>query len=431
MSTFSLLARRLPLPLGSAALLGLSLSASPALAQNQLNVDLYARGGVSTNPFLENGSTPNAFNATIGARPSWISERPLTTLRLDGNVEATFYDQGYGTNESASVQGSATHRLSEYTTINAALGYVNTIVGSFNGVGGYAGVPVSTIPAVTPATPATDTVIIPIVEPGLPFFLNDPSLGAIGRRRQTYQASGGISTVLSPRDQLSASMSFSANRGGGGLDDFNYTTPSVAYSRALGERFSVGATLSVGFSNYLGRSVGDATIYQPALTISRGFTSRWTLTASLGAAIVDTDLGALGNDSSVSFNGSASLCRGEERWSACLTASRQTVPSFFQGVRTQTSAGGSLGYRLSANDDLAFNANYSRADEPVVRTPLVGARSDAIEFVNATGSYSRRIGRALWGNIVLGYAKAFDNAAQRDANLTALAGVTYRLGRQP
>lgn len=408
------------------SLVVMPLVAAPALAQSQVGADLSARAGISTNPFLSPGSTPTAATETIGIRPSWTMERPLTSLRVDGNAEITFYDKNYGTNENLNVQGSGTHRLSEYMTLNAALSYTNSIVGTFNGLG----VPFGTsLPGTVIPTPITGGgTALPVVLPDLPNVITDPSLGGIGRRRQVYMASGGLSTALSLRDQLTVNMTATANRSkDANVEDFNYMTPTIAYSRALGEKLNVGASFSVGFTDYLGTSFGDATIYQPSLTVRRTISDRWSLSAALGAAIVSMkEFGS--SRTSVSFNGSADLCRRDERLSTCLSASRQTLPSSFQGVRTQTSASGSLAYRLSARDDISVSAGYSRASDPIQRLPGI-TRDGSVDFATASASYSRRFAPSLWGNVALGYAKTFDNATRIGANMTALAGVTYRLGR--
>lgn len=418
---------QLAAPIG---LLGLSLAATatPAAAQSRLGVDVSAKAGIATNPFLEAGSTPTALSGTIGIRPGWVLERPLSTFRVDGNAEVTFYDKGYSTNENVSVRGSGTHRLSEQTTLNGMLGYVNTIVGTFNGLG----IPFGTTLPGTVTTPVTGgSTAVPVVLPDTPGIITDPALGGIGRRRQVYMASGGLSTALSLRDQLSVNMSLSANRSSGtNVDDFNYVTPSIAYNRALGEKLSVGASFAVGFTDYRGTSLGDATIYQPSLTMRRGLSDRWSLSTALGAAIISIEEAGRSR-TSTSFNGTADLCRRDERLSACLSVSHQTVPSSFQGVRTQTSGSASLAYRVSARDEISLSGGYSHAGQPIQRDVVSGRRDGSVDFANASGSYSRRFAPALWGNVTVGYAQAFDNDVRRSANVTALAGVTYRFGRQP
>lgn len=423
-------ARALMRRAGPAGLLGLSIAvmATPAAAQSQLGVDLSAKAGVATNPFLQPGSTPTALSGTIGVRPSWVLERPLSTFEINGNAEVTFYDKGYSANENITVQGTGMHRLSERTTLNGTLGYVNTVVGTFTGLG----LPFGTSLPGTVTTPvAGGSTTVPIILPDTPAIVTDPALGGIGQRRQVYLASGGLSTALSARDQFTANMAISVNRSSSNtLDDFDYATPSIAYNRTISEKLTVGATFAVGFTNYRTTSVGDATVYQPSLTLRRGLSDRWSLSAALGAAIISINEPD-GSRSSTSLNGSADLCRRDSRLSTCLSVSRQTVPSSFQGLRTQTSASGSLAYRLSERDDLSLTGGYSHASQPIQRNLLVASHAGSVDYANASGSYSRRFAPAWWGNVTLGYAQGFDNIERIGANLTALAGVTYRFGRRP
>ncbi|MGR6331228.1 hypothetical protein ACU5AX_19375 [Sphingomonas sp. XXL09] len=392
---------------GAIILLDLVAVASPAAAQDRLTADASAGIGVATNPFLEPGSTPTVIGPTLSLHPTFTSERPLTTLRVEGDARATFYNRGYGTNESVSVQGFGSHKLSETTTLNAGLGYINTIVGSFTDVR----VPVG-----------------PLVPIGadLPGVVNDPVLAGIGRRQRVYQGSGNIVSILSPRDQIEAGVAVSANRSGGGLQDFNYATPSVSYSRLLSEKFTVGASFAVGFTNYLRTTIGDATVYQPSLTVSRDISERWTLKGSLGAAIINLDEGLGQNRTTTTFNGSADLCRRDTRWTACFNAARQTVPSAFQGVRTTTLVGTSLGYRMNEADDLSFTASYSHASAPLQRNFVNVPRDSALDYASAAANFSHRFRRTLSGFVSGGYAKAFGDSVRRDANLTANVGVTYR-----
>ena len=425
-----------------AVLFGLCVAASPAVAQDLLSVDASASAGVSSNPFLQAGPTSAAITGTLGIRPSWVSERPLTTLRIDANANLMFYDKDYGTNGSVTVQGSAMHRLSERTTLNGSISYVNTIVGSFGDVGVPIGTPVGiAIPAVgSPA--ASDTTTVPVVVPvqqALPTYVSDPVLNGIGRRRQAYLVSGGISTLLSPHDQLSFNLSASANRSSGDralnpldLQDFNYFTPIITYSRTIDAKTSVGTSFSVGITDYLGTRTGDARIYQPSLIATRVIGQRWTLSGSLGAAIVDLNEIDGTSRTSTSLNGAANLCRRDVRWTGCLSASRQTLPSSFQGVRTQTSIAASFDHQVNARDTLSFNGGYSRASGPIQQVVVGDPHDQALQFVSASSSYSHRFTRTWSGFATVGYAKALDdNVFRRDANYTVLVGASYSFGRKP
>ncbi len=399
--------RRLTPTASAIVLLDLFAMAVPVAAQERLTVDASASVGIATNPFLQSGSTPVAINPTIGVHPIWTRESPLTTLQVEADLQAAFYNRGYGTNSSVTVQGSGTHKLSEYTTLGASVSYLNSIVGIQTDFR----VPVGTVVPVGAV---------------LPDVLIDPALGGIGQRRQAYQASSNIVTLLSARDQIELAVEVSLNRlEGTGFNNFNYASPSFSYTRSLSEKASIGARLGVGFSNYLGTTVGDATIYQPVLTGSRIISERWTLKGSLGAAIVNLNEPFGQTNTTTSLNGAADLCRRDARWTACFTLSRQTVPSAFQGVRTQNSIAATLGYRLNEKDDLSIIGSYSHASGPLQRNTLGTVNSESVDFANASVNYTHRFRPTLSGFGNLGYAKAFDGFG-RDANVTVVAGVTYR-----
>ena len=393
---------------GAAAGTGLCATAQ---AQSQWSVDVGAGAGISTNPYQQVGAASSGatFTGNVSVRPSLVIQRPTTTLTLDGNAAVAFYGSDYGANESFALSSGVQHKLSERTTLTGSLGYFNSILGSYNDVR----VPVGQ----------------PVIESQLPVNLTDPALGVLGRRQESYQGAVGLGSLLSPRDRVNVNLAASATRlGGVAYSDFNYLSPSASYSRAVGEGFDIGASMSVGFTNYLRTRIGDATVYQPQLTASRRLGSRWTIDLAAGAGIASVRNANGTTTNSTSFNGSATLCRRDDRWNACFSASRQTVPSTFQGVRTQTSVSASVGHRLGPNDDLSLSASYSRAGAPVQQNVIGGVRDGGVDYISANGSLSHRFGRALSGFVSLGVANGYERGINRSANFTALAGLSYRFG---
>lgn len=389
------------------ALLGVLAMTAPVTAQNRFTVDASASAGIATNPFLDSGATPTALSTTLSVHPIWVSERPLTTLRVEGDAAATFYSKRYRANESFSLQASGTHKLSEYTTLNASLGYFNAIIGSFNDIR----VPVGTL--------------VP-VGADLPTFVNDPALGAIGNRRQSYQTSANLVSLLSLRDQIEVGVSASASRfAGASFNDFNYAAPTASYSRALSENSSIGVSMSVGFTSYRQASVGDAIVYQPSLTTTQTISERWILQASAGASVINLKEPLGESRTTTTLSGSAQLCRRDTRWTACFSLSRQTIPSAFQGVRTTTAASVSLGYQMSERDSLSFNGSYSSAGDPLQQTFINTNSASSLNFLNTSANYSRRIRQNISGFVSGGYGKSFGDNIRRKANITAIVGVTY------
>ena len=410
--------------------------APAASAQDRWAVDTSASAGVSTNPYLRqgSGSSGTALQGTLDVRPSLVIERPLTRFELSADGQITFYNHDYPTNESFTLSGFGTHQLSQHTTVHSSVSYLNTITGS---VYNSALVPLPVLVGGTGTAPTTGTTgldttapVVTVPTASLPLYLNDPALGVLGRRQQAFQFGGGIATTISARDSISADSSVSFSRFDGiGLGDFNYFTPSVSWQRALSDRTSLGATFVVGFTDYLRTNVGDATTYAPQATLSHVLGSGWRLNASLGVTFANLHEATGGTRSTSSLSGSASVCQQDARRNMCFSASRQVAPSALQGLRTDTSVSASLTYLLNEYDSLSGGVSYSHADEPLQRS-VVGLRSGSIDYVNATGSYSHRFARALSGFVNAGYAKTFDDRITRGGSFTGQVGISYRFGSQ-
>lgn len=394
--------------LAASAIVSSAFFALPSAAQD-LTVDAAVSAGAASNPYQREGDTPTSLSTTVDLRPMWTIERPLTTLRLEGDVSATFYNKGYGTNERVLLRGAGTHKLSEYTTINSELGYTNSILGSVNEIR----VPIG--------------VVLP--DTRLPVLINDPVSGGIGGRFQSYQVVGGISTLLSPRDRLMADVSVSANRyKQSQFQDFNYSSNNVGYSRAIDENFDIGVNFAVNLSDYLKTSIGDATIYTPSFTASMALKKGWTLQASVGAALARVEGLTGDNRSSTTLNGSIALCKRDARWNLCINAARQTVPSAFEGVRSQNNISLSAGYRAGPQDSLSLVASYSHSDGPLDDAAVINGFDGSVDFVVASGNYSHQFRSALAAFVSAAYAKTYGDRLNRDANLTASVGISYRFG---
>lgn len=394
--------------LAAGALLGCS---SMAIAQEErFYVDTAASVGVATNPFLQAGPTPTTASGTVEITPVYTMDRPLTTLRIVGNARVTGYTSRYRTNDSYAITGTGEHRLSERARLNAELGYINSIVGS------------------------TYDALVPVADPGpiseLPTFVDDPALAGIGRRRSAYQGRGSFTQQIGLRDEISARVLASATRYANddvGLDEFNYVNGGVSYARRVSEQFSISGNIDVGQVNYLGSRLGDATIVQPSVSVTRTLNSRWTMTASAGAAIVNLR-GPVDDSTSTNFNGSISACRRDARVNACLSASRATVPSSVQGIRTQTGVAASLGYRVNPRDNWSFTASYSRANAPLLDSERGSVRSTAVDYALGSITYDRGFTPRLSGFVTGAVAKTFDDFVKRDANIEGRIGVRYRFG---
>ena len=410
----------------SSAVAALCLPAA-AHAQARWAVQTSASAGVESNPYFSTGSGV-ALTGTLDIQPSIVIERPLTTLQLNGDAQAVFYDRGLDPRETLSLNGSGTHRLSERTTFSAQIGFVDDIVGSvYSGSVPFVDPLLTATPAAgqatTDASGVTTTPVITLPAT-LPVYLNDPTLGELGRRRQTYQASGNISTLISSRDSISAGTSVSLNRYGR-LQDYNYAAPSLSWQHALNAHTSIGAGFQAGFINYLNTDRGDTTTYGPLLSLTSYLGSRLTASGTIGVTFANLRDPIGGSRTTRSISGSFNLCRQGDRSSLCINGARQVSPSAFEGVTTVSVVSGVYTYRLSPKSSIQAQANYSHADSPLDRN-FAGVGDNTSDYGNASGSYSRRLGPALSGFVSAGYAQAFGGRATRGADINAQIGVSYR-----
>ena len=403
-----------------------------AHAQAQWAVQTSASAGVESNPYFSSGSGV-ALTGTLDIQPSIVLDLPLTRLQLSGDAQAVFYDRGLDPRETISLNGSGTHRLSERTTFSAQIGFVDDIIGSV-----YAGaVPfVDPVLAAAPVagqgtTDAAGVTTTPVITlpATLPVYLNDPTLGELGRRRQTYQASGNISTLISTRDSLSAGTAVSLNRYGQ-LQNYNYAAPSVSWQHALGPRTSIGAGFQAGFINYLHTERGDATTYGPQLLGTFDLGNRLIASATIGITFANLRDQIGGDRTTRSVSGSFNLCRQADRSSLCVNGARQVSPSAFQGVTTVSIVTASYSYRLSPKSSIQASGSYSHSDSPL-EPGLSGLGGSSVDYGSASGSYSRRLGPKLSGFVSAGYAQPFGGQDRRGADINGQIGVSYRFTPRP
>ena len=434
-----MIGRGLSLGLGATAALAIGAGvASPASAQERFSVDAALSGGIANNPFLQGGDTSTTASATLTVSPSYSIDQGLTQFAIAGNATVTEYLSRYPNSDSFSVSGMGAHQLSERTSLNARLNYVNSVVGAFNDTGVIGSGLI--IPGVTPVFPTAtadpNTVLTPAVTPITTGIISnlatDPSLGGIGRRRQNYSAGAGISMGLGPRDRIGLDTSISANRtASGALDDFNSVSQQVNYSRAIRQGFDVTAGVVVSHVDYLRRRQFDATTIQPTVGTTYLIAQNTSLSLSVGVSIVKTDLATIGDTrTSTSLSAQGSLCRQSGRVNGCLSLSRTAVPSSIGGVRIQTAASLSGGMRISERSSASASVSYSRSGAPLIdvaTTPVLF--SGDTEYLSANGSYNRRLSQRVSAFVSAGVSKVYgDQSFGRDPSYEARGGVRVRFG---
>ncbi len=385
---------------------GSLLHAGPAMAETEFTTDVSLGVGVSTNPYLQTGPVDSSFSGSVTVAPRLTVTEDLTTFSLSGFGHIEEYESNFRTNTSYGLTGNVNHSASERTQLRGSFGYDGSITGVNDGF-------------FNPPNVIDDNFLPPIAD--------DIALNGLNQRRHSFQGGLGLSHSLTELDSISFDVSATAIRFGDMTvqDEYNAFSQNVGYSRVLSENTSIGASLGLSQINYLGQSQGDSNVITPSLTFDQNLGPDFTLSGSLGASFTRVDNG-FGKTSSTDFSGSLSLCRQGETGNFCLNASRQTLPSSFDGVRSQTSFG--LGYskKLTRDDDISISAGYSRSSNPILGPVQIVNRS--LEYVNAAATLNHRFAERISGFVSVGYNDTFQSGFSREANKQVSIGIRFKLG---
>jgi hypothetical protein len=398
----------------SALLAGTIAVAVPASVGAQTtipSVTVTAGGAYSTNPLLTESSD--------GAASTQLDIRPQVQF-VDGVKEATigasynradYLTGGLGSNDGYGINGSAGMQLNPRASLGVSAMYDSQILGAGSGFFVPSTVVVPTVGSGT-GTIATGTgttgtgtadpvtvgaapiVVNPVVTlPGTGAINGDVGLIGLRQRRNLLQAQFNGSYLVDTRSSLSFGLNGARSTYPGGtarLANFTSYGANLGYSRALSEISSGGFQLSASKVDYA-RGLSSQ-VYTPRFTYSRSLSSRWSMTAAVGAGIVSSG----SSDTNVSVSVEGSLCRVTERGQGCVTAARQPSATGLGGVSVLTSAGLSYSQRLSESMSLGIGANINHVDGGVLRNPTVGlVDAGNQDLYGADASLQRRIGGRL------------------------------------
>ncbi|MEL6873843.1 MAG: hypothetical protein AAGM33_00045 [Pseudomonadota bacterium] len=380
---------------------------APALAETQFYTDVSLGAGLSTNPYLQNGPVDSTVSGSVTVVPRLIVTEDVTTFDLRGLARIEEFEEGFRTNTAYGIDGSVEHSLSDRTQLRARAGFRGSIVGVNSGF-------------FNPPEVIDNNFLPPVAD--------DIGLNGTNQRRTTFQGGVGISHSLSELDSISVDVSASAVRFGDAIvqDEYNFFSQNVGYSRVLSDTTSIGASVGLSQVNYLNQDQGDSSIISPSITFDQQIGPDFTLSGSAGVSFARVDNGPFGKTNSTDFSGTLSLCRQGQNSNFCLNGSRQTLPSAFDGVRSQTSVG--LGYtrKLSRNDDLSISAGYSRSSNPVLGPTQVV--SETLEYVRGSATFNHRFQDRITGFISVGYSDSYQQGISREANKQVSIGVRFRFG---
>ncbi len=381
---------------------GTMLCATPALAETEFVTDLSIGAGASTNPYLEDGPVESTISGSISVAPQLTVTESTTTFILRGFARIEEYERDFRTNSNFGVTGSVDHGLSERTQLRGRLGYSGSIVG------------------------VNDAFFNPpdvINDNFLPTVADDIALNGLNRRRHSFQTGIGVSHSLSELDSFNADLGATAIRfaNSAAQNEFNAFNQNIGYSRVLSDRTSIGA--SVGFSqvNYLGQRIGDSSIITPSVNVSYQISRDFNITASAGVSFARSK-NIVGTTKSSDLAASFNLCRSNENNNLCIGASRQTLPTSFDGVRSQTSF--NIGYRqqLNRDDSISLNGSYSRSSNSILGV------SDDLDYIRSSVTFDHKFRERFTGFVSVGYSDSYQDGINRKANTQVSVGIRLRFG---
>jgi len=387
-----------------AAAVAVLLLATPAHAQTKSEVVVSASAGYDSNPFLAFGNDRDVASFRLEMVPTISRSDGISSITVSGRVEHVEYARLYDAADNLSANVSATYRVNERMEVAGRVQISSSI-------------------STTDFTrPLLDTPGVTPIDPTLPID-DDITLLGDRQRRNSASAEFSLAYTLSPFDQLRWSSVAQAQRypGSINLQDSDYASQRLAYSRQFNEDVSLGGSVDASVSNFRNGRIGDATMVSPQLSLGLRLSPRLQLSGSFGLSFTRTKL-ALGTVSSTTLSGNLQACYKGSLSNFCLNGLRQVLPSAIGGVRKQSSIGATYSLRLSERETIQVGGSYSLAS-----TPLTGIGGD-FESIRSYARYEHQLNEKLRLFASAGYSDTQDNLGQKRSNFQGAVGVSFKFG---
>ncbi|WP_212598031.1 hypothetical protein [Sphingopyxis granuli] len=378
-------------------------AACPAAAQTGSDVSVTASTAYDSNPFLAFGNDTETASFRLELAPSVYRSDGISSLKVSGRVEHVEYMRRYDSAQNLSANVAASHRISERLDATANFSISSSV---------------STTDFVGPIGVGDE-----VGSGDLPLPI-DNDITLLGDRQRRNQAAADATLRYTPSefDEIRWSSSARANRyGAARLQDSDYASQRLAYSRRINDGFMIGGLVDASISNFRDTRVGDARTLSPQLSVSALLGARLQASGSFGVAFTRTNL-AVGRDTSTTFAGNATLCHKGSLSNFCVNGSRQVLPSAIGGVRKQTSAGATYSLRLSERETVQLGGSYS-----VASAPLAGAGGD-FESIRGYARYERLLNERTRLFASAGYSDASDDLGARRSNIQGAVGIVFKFG---
>lgn len=378
-------------------------AACPAAAQTGSDVSVTASTAYDSNPFLAFGNDTETASFRLELAPSVYRSDGISSLKVSGRVEHVEYMRRYDSAQNLSANVAASHRFSERLDATANFSISSSV---------------STTDFVGPIGVGDE-----VGSGDLPLPI-DNDITLLGDRQRRNQAAADATLRYTPSefDEIRWSSSARANRyGAARLQDSDYASQRLAYSRRINDGFMIGGLVDASISNFRDTRVGDARTLSPQLSVSALLGARLQASGSFGVAFTRTNL-AVGRDTSTTFAGNATLCHKGSLSNFCVNGSRQVLPSAIGGVRKQTSAGATYSLRLSERETVQLGGSYS-----VASAPLAGAGGD-FESIRGYARYERLLNERTRLFASAGYSDTSDDLGARRSNIQGAVGIVFKFG---
>lgn len=372
-------------------------------------VDLEAGVGYSSNPFLAIGAGTGRAYGRLSAHAvhnRW-TERSTTSLSVYG--ENITYLGRYGSQLQGSVNAHHDVQMSELLKLfgdaDASLDRSGQLGTRF----------------ISSASPLPNDVV---TTPGLPF---DPNVNVFAAGR-TFRFSGQVGAQMtpSPRNSWTFRTGYSRSMFRNGVDDLTTADifGSVAYSRRLDERTTVGAIVTGRQSDYDGPA--NVRSVTPQVTIHKNLSPRTTIDAAVGLSFVRFDSGTAVRNST-GLTASAAACHTGEKDQFCATFARDEQNSSIAGPAKSLSAGLSYGRQIDSRQSFQLSlsaSRYSQQSQTFI-SPLAIGRSN---YVAANATYSTKLRSRLYAGVNASARKLYRDGADPKPDVGGSIFLRFRLG---
>ena len=294
--------------------------AKAAMIQGSGSIDLHA--GYGSNPFFNPASSGGS--ALLGATLSGVLTRmtAVSQSSLTGQVDIDGYLRHYGRTENYSATLRHNQQLSQALAVGGQVSYDSIIN-----------------PSPSFGTRSAD-------------LQTQGDLLTVGQRTRRISGSGDISWEHSEHDLFQAGVNAShATFSGGAASSYSSYGASIGYLRTLNDHTKIGIQGGVNMTK--SSDYPDSHSFNVGLQLIQQISPVWRFEGGV-SLLAQSTLGRLYK--TVGFNGS--LCGTYPRLTVCAVASRNTAPSGFGGLRTDTQGGGRVNYKLTPHSFIELSATY-------------------------------------------------------------------------